>query len=385
MATPDLIPTETIAERVGDLVRIPSVNPLQAGPTSGDEGEVAMSAWLAERAADLGAEVTTDEVIDGRENVYARFEGQSDRTIVVDVHIDTVGVEHMTDPPFDGRIEDGRVYGRGSVDTKASLAIVLSVIEEMKRNGERPMPTINVVGTVAEEVGGLMGAGRFAAWLAANNERVDQMIVAEPTNCAPVYGHKGGVGMEVTVHGHACHSSQPHLGVNAISGAGRIVDAIDAEQERIDALEPATEVGNGSVAVLTMEGGVARNIIPPHASMYIGRRVAPMEDPDEIFEHLSAITRAAAEPCAVDISLEAAFKGFYQSPDSPLVRWLAEQGETDPDVVTYGSNALQYTDTGAEIVVFGPGSIDQAHQAVEWIDIDEIDKAARLYRGLLRS
>ena len=77
-----------------------------------------------------------------------------------------------------------------------------------------------------------------------------------------------------------------------------------------------------------------------------------MEDPDEIFEHPSAITRAAAEPCVVDISLEAAFKGFYQSPDSPLVRWLAEQGETDPDVVTYGSNALQYTDTGAEIVVF---------------------------------
>ena len=95
------------------------------------------------------------------------------------------------------------------------------------------------------------------------NGRTDQL-------CAR-YGHKGGVGMEVTVHGHACHSSQP-LSANATSGAGRIVDAIDAEQERIDALEPATEVGNGSVAVLTMEGGVARNIIPPHASMYIGRR-----------------------------------------------------------------------------------------------------------------
>ena len=385
MATPELLPTETIAERIGDLVRIPSVNPLQAGPVSGDEGEVAMSAWLAERAADLGADVTTDEVLDGRENVYARFEGQTDRTIVVDVHMDTVGVEHMTDPPFDGRIEDGRVYGRGSVDTKASLAIVLSVIEEMQRSGERLMPTVNVVGTVAEEVGGLIGAGRYAAWLAENNEKVDQMIVAEPTNCAPVYGHKGGVGMEVTVHGHACHSSQPHLGVNAISGAGRIVDAIDAEQARIEGLDPATEVGNGSVAVLTMEGGVARNIIPPHASMYIGRRVAPGEDPDEIFEHLSAISRAAAEPCAIDISLESTFGAFYQSPDSPLIRWLAEQGETDPGVVTYGSNALQYGATGAEIVVFGPGSIDQAHQAVEWIDIDEVDKAARLYRRMFRS
>ena len=385
MATPDLFSTETIAERIGDLVRIPSVNPLQAGPTSGDDGEVAMSAWLAERAADLGAEVTTDEVLDGRENVYARFEGESDRTIVVDVHMDTVGVEHMTDPPFDGRIEDGRVYGRGSVDTKASLAIVLSVIEEMQRAGDRLMPTVNVVGTVAEEVGGLIGAGRYAAWLAEHNEKVDQMIVAEPTNCGPVYGHKGGVGMEVTVHGHACHSSQPHLGVNAISGASRIIEAIDAEQERIDGLEPPTEVGNGSVAVLTMEGGVARNIIPPYATMYIGRRAAPLEDPDEIYEHLSAITRAAAEPCAVDITLESSFAAFYQSPDSPLIRWLAENGEAEPGVVTYGSNALQYGATGAEIVVFGPGSIDQAHQAVEWIDIDEIDKATRLYRRLFRT
>ena len=257
MAGPDLIPTMTIAERVGDLVRIPSVNPLQAGPKSGGDGELAISAWLAERASELGGDVTVDEIVDGRNNVYARFEGQTDRVVTIDVHLDTVGVEHMTDPSFDGRIEDDRVYGRGSVDTKASLAIVLSVLEEMKAAGERPMPTVNVVGTVAEEIGGLIGAAGYRDWLSAHGSHIDQMIVAEPTMCAPVHGHKGGLGIEVTVHGHAAHSSKPHLGQNAISGAARIIAAIDIEQERLVSAPAPTAVGNGTVAVLEISGGVA--------------------------------------------------------------------------------------------------------------------------------
>ncbi|KAG1649177.1 Acetylornithine deacetylase [Nymphon striatum] len=324
MAASELTPTLTLAERVGDLVRIPSVNPLQAGPTSGSDGEVAMTNWLAERASDLGADVTLDEVIDGRKNVYARFEGQSDRVVTIDVHLDTVGVEHMTDPAFDGRIENDRVYGRGSVDTKASLAIVLSVIEEMQAAGERPMPTLNVVGTVAEEMGGLAGAGGYRDWLDKHGSHIDQMIVAEPTNCAPVHGHKGGLGLDITVHGHAAHSSKPHLGQNAISAAGRIIAAIDAEEDRLSAQDAPTAVGN-------WHGRGARD------------------------------------------------------PSAELIRTLGELAGTEPDVASYGSNALQYANVASEIVVFGPGSIDQAHQAVEWIDISEIERAAMIYRTWLRA
>ena len=387
MAGPDLIPTLTIAERVGDLVRIPSVNPLQAGPTSGDEGEVAISSWLAERAADLGGDVTVDEVIDGRNNVYARFPGQTDRVITVDVHLDTVGVEHMTDPAFDGRIADDRVYGRGSVDTKASLAIVLAVLEEMRASGEQPMPTLNVVGTVAEEMGGLIGAAGYRDWLLANGDHVDQMIVAEPTMCAPVHGHKGGLGLEITVHGHAAHSSKPHLGQNAISGAARIVAAVEAEHQALQIPEPTTAVGNGTLSVTEISGGVARNIIPPHCHVYAGRRMAPFEDPDQVFAHLSNLVETAAHPLKTDIVLAngSASSGFYQDPDSPLVQSLATMASCEPDVATYGSNALRYASVASEIVIFGPGSIDQAHKAVEWIDIAEIDKAANIYRTWLRT
>jgi len=386
MAAADVISTTTIAERVGELVRIPSVNPLQAGPTSGDDGERAMSAWLADRADDLGAEVTLDDIIEGRNNVYARFPGQTDRVVTIDVHMDTVGVEHMTDPAFDGRIENDRVWGRGSVDTKATLAIVLSVLEELRNAGERPVPTVNVVGTISEEMGGLIGASGYRDWLQANGDRVDQLIVAEPTMCAPVHGHKGGMGLEITVHGHAAHSSKPHLGQNAIGGAARIVAAVEAEHERLQQLVPATEVGNGTCSVTEISGGVARNIIPPHCHVYCGRRVAPGEDVDAVFAHLSEVVRAAAHPLTADITLVngMASPGFYQDPTSPLVITLADLGGNAPDVATYGSNALRYGEVASEIVIFGPGSIDQAHQAVEWIDIAEIDKAADVYRTLLR-
>lgn len=386
MARADLTPTATIAERVGDLVRIPSVNPLQAGPKSGDDGERAMAAWLADRTSHMGAEVTVDDIIDGRSNVYARFEGETDRVVTVDVHLDTVGVEHMTDPSFDGRIESDRVWGRGSVDTKATLAVVLSVLDEFLAEGKRPVPTVNVVGTVSEEMGGLIGAAGYRDWLNQHGVRVDQMIVAEPTMCAPVHGHKGGLGLEITVHGHAAHSSKPHLGANAISGASRIVAAIDAEQAALQAAAPTTAVGNGSISVTEISGGVARNIIPPHCHVYAGRRTAPFEDTDEVFAHLSQLVVAAAAPLTADVVLAngSASAGFYQDPDSPLVQSLAALGEGSPEVATYGSNALRYGEVASEIVIFGPGSIDQAHQAVEWIDISELDRAANIYRTWLR-
>ena len=143
-----------IAERVAEIVRIPSVNPLHAGPVSGDGAERELTDWLANHTEALGAQVIVDHVEDNRSNVYARFEGSSDRAVTIDVHLDTVGVEHMTDDPFDGRIEDGRVYGRGAVDTKATFAVVLQVLEELRAAGKRPIPTVNLVGTVSEEGGG---------------------------------------------------------------------------------------------------------------------------------------------------------------------------------------------------------------------------------------
>lgn len=369
---------------LSELVGINSVNPIHAGQRSGPGGEAELAHHLAERADRLGAAVTLDEVEPGRPNLYARFPGATDRTVAVDVHLDTVGVEHMAGDPFDGRVADGRVYGRGSVDTKATLAVLLPILEDAVAGRFDLQPTLLLVGTVGEEAGGFPGAYRFGEWVAERGQRLDSLVVAEPTRCAPVHGHKGGLGMEIAVHGRAAHSSKPELGANAIAAAARVVTALEEEGQRL-ATGPPTAMGTGTLSVTEIAGGRARNIIPDECRLHAGRRTVPGEDPDETFDRLRALAKAAAAPLeiAVELTNGRASGAFYRSPDCELVRQLAEAAGTEPQLASYGSNALAYADVADRLVVFGPGSIDQAHMEVEWVAVDELDRADGVYRTWL--
>jgi acetylornithine deacetylase/succinyl-diaminopimelate desuccinylase-like protein len=375
-----------LAERVAELVRIPSVNPLQCSD-SAITGERRLAEHLADRAEALGAEVTLDVVEDDRPNLYARFAGDSDEVLVVDVHLDTVAVDHMTVDPFDGRIDDGRVYGRGSVDTKATFALVLSVLEELRAAGRRPRPTVYLVGTIAEELGGLTGARRFADWVRERDLRIDRMVVGEPTVCAPVHGHKGALGVEFSVHGHAAHSGYPELGRNAVSAAARIVMELDAEQARLAATPAATAVGCGTLSVTEIRGGLARNIVPDRCDVFVGRRLVPGEDPHEVFHQLTALAAGVVAPCSVEsrIADGLAFPAFYTPADDALIAQITALSGEQPATAGYGTNCMAYGALAASTVVFGPGSIDQAHQAVEWVDIAELVRATDIYRQLLTS
>ena len=369
-----------------ELVGINSVNPLQAGERSGPGGEAELAEWLAERTERLGATVVLDEAAPDRPNVYARFEGSGDRTVAVDVHLDTVGVEHVEGDPFGSRVADGRVYGRGSVDTKATLAVLLPLLDELARSGG-DHPDLWLIGTVGEEAGGLIGAHRLHDWAVDQGVRFDQMVVAEPTSCAPVHGHKGGVGLEIVVRGEAAHSSKPHLGANAIVGAARIIDAFDRAHTDLVAGPATTPVGTGTLSVTEIAGGLARNIIPDECRLYAGRRIAPGEDPWAIFDELAAVARAAADPLDIEVAMTngRCSTAFYQEPDSTLITDLARLAEEHPATASYGSNALVYEPIASEIVVFGPGSIDQAHKAVEWIEVTELDRADRIYHRWLQA
>jgi acetylornithine deacetylase/succinyl-diaminopimelate desuccinylase-like protein len=374
-----------LAERVGHFVRVPSVNPAQAGPRAGEPGEAAVGAALAEAAAALGADVEFDEVFPGRANVIARFPGRTDRVVGVDVHLDTVGVEHMTGDPFDPVVADGRLHGRGSVDTKATLGVVLAVVERLQRTGTPLEPTLVLFGTVGEEVGGLPGARHLDAWAAARGLVVDELIVAEPTSCTPVHGHKGGVGVEVTVHGHAAHSARPELGRNAVVAAARVVLALEAEHERLAATPPDTAMGPGTLTTTLVRGGRATNIVPDECYLFAGRRLVPGEDPDAEFERLAGLVREAAAPLDTTVGLinGLGHPAFWQPPDLPLARRLADWSASEPTTATYGSNAMAYRSLARQVVVFGPGSIDQAHQAVEWVELTELERAAEIYHRWL--
>lgn len=377
--------TNERAAVLAELVGINSVNPLQAGERSGPGGEAELAHWVADRAERLGAEVVLDEAAPGRPNVYAYFAGRSDRTVAVDAHLDTVGVEHVAGDPFAARLADGRVYGRGSVDTKATLAVLLPLLEELIDLGQRTEPNLFLIGTVGEEAGGLLGAHRFDEWAQQQGVHLDQMVVAEPTGCAPVHGHRGGVGLEITVRGEAAHSSKPHLGANAIVAAARIIEAFEREHQALVGAPASTPVGTGTLSVTEISGGLARNIIPDECRLYAGRRVAPGEDPERLFAELSEIAARAAAPLTVEIAMShgRCSPAFYQDPSSPLVTGLGRLAGEAPITAGYGSNALVYDSIAEEIVVFGPGSIDQAHKAVEWVEIAELDRASEIYRRWL--
>jgi acetylornithine deacetylase/succinyl-diaminopimelate desuccinylase-like protein len=380
-------PNRMLAESVAELVRIPSVNPLHGGPVAasyGPIGEEAIGRQLAERCSQLGAEsVVLDEVGSGRLNLYATFPGRTDRLVVVDVHTDTVTVENMTDPPFDGRIDDEFVWGRGALDSKATLGVLLALLAAWRRDQVRPDPTLMVVATVGEEAGGLLGATRFRRWAIERELSFDQILVAEPTGFRPVHGLKGLVLLRVTAQGVSAHAARPELGVNAIEAMAPVISAFVAEGDRLATLVPATELGNGTVSVTGIEGGSGSNVIPDSCSITVGRRLTPGEEPADVIDALSAVARTACPvPCRIDSLLPVTPDGkpgtpaFYQGGGAGLVHLLARACGTTSTVAPFGANALRYNGLARELVVFGPGSIDLAHQPTERIARADLDRLA---------
>ncbi len=367
---------QKIAPWLSKLIQIPSVSPAQAGPRAGVPGEAAIAHQLATWFRDLGAQVEIEDVLPSRPNVYAIVPGGSDRWLAVEVHTDTVGVEQMSGDPFDGAVKDGRVYGRGAVDDKATLAILMALLEEMHANGTRPAANLLIAATVDEEVG-TAGAPAGAAWLKRQGITIDQMIVAEPTLCTPIHGHKGVVRLAFTVQGQATHSSQPQLGQNAIVGAAAIVQVLQQEHARLQGLPP-TPLGKPTLTVTLIEGGTGINVVPDRCTVSIDRRVIDGEDAEEIATALQRLVEAASS-LQVQTTPLTLINAFYQPPDSPLVNKLQEWSGNSAQVAPYGTNAWAYREVVRECVVFGPGSIDQAHGAKEWVAVAELEKAAAIY------
>lgn len=381
---------DQLARAVAELVRIPSVNPLHAGPRAGEPGETRLARHLALRFAEVGAdEVVLDPVVDGRLNIYARFDGHSDRLVVLDIHTDTVTVEHMTDDPFDGRIDDGCVWGRGALDTKATMGVILTLLGDWAETGLRPEPTLIVVGSVAEEGGGLLGAARFCQWATDLGLVIDQLVSAEPTDLCPIHGHKGGMGLRVTAIGEAAHSARPNLGKNAIYAMARVIAAIESYDDELGARPPSTPVGTGTMSVGLIEGGTGANVVPASCTITVGRRLVPGEDPDIEYDRLVALMEEASTlPLEVESLAppDLGAKGsaaFYVPADTPLIAALADAAGTSPTVAPFGTNALRYSALTPQLAVFGPGSIDDAHQATERVSIDDLVETSRVLTAWL--
>ncbi len=381
---------QELAATLAELVRIPSVNPLHAGPIAhahGPIGELALAHRIAERAADCGADhVQFDEISPGRPNVYAEFRGRTDRVVLIDIHTDTVSVEHMTGDPFDGRIAEGSVWGRGALDTKASLAVLLVLLAAWNRSGLRPEPTVLLAGTVSEEAGGLLGASRLRAWVESSGRQLDQILVAEPTQFQPLHGLQGLVLIEVEAHGVAAHAASPERGANAVEAMSGVIAAVKEENARLQAKSAATELGSGTVSVTKISGGTGSNVIPDRCVITVGRRIVPGESPADILRQLTQLAQESCPlPCVVTSLLPATADGspaspaFYQSPDTALAQRLAGLAGTRPSVGRFGANALKYSGLAPQMAIFGPGAIEDAHQETERVAVLDLVRLAEIY------
>ena len=367
---------QAAADRLTQLVRIPSVTPAQAGPKSGTPGEARIAAAIAEWFQELGGQVIIDLVQPERPNVYGLWRGQEDRWVGADVHTDTVGVEQMTGDPFSGEQRDGRVWGRGAVDTKATLAVVLALLDHARRAGLTLRPNLLVAATVDEEFGAT-GAPALAAWLARQPFTVAQLAVAEPTNCVPVHGHRGLARFELTFHGVAAHTSQPHLGQNALLAAARTVVAYADEHARLMRLPP-TALGHASLTSTVLHAGTGINVVPDRAVLLVDRRIVDGEDPRAVMDALVRMAQTAGG-LPIDLRRLREIYPFLQPADSAWMRDLAAWSAQTPQVAPYGTNAWAYINLPGERVVIGPGSIDQAHGAEEWVEVDQLGKLAAIY------
>jgi len=372
-----VVSTERMAEWLQRLVRIPSVAPEQAGPRAGAPGEGRLAEAVAGWFGELGGEVYLDEVLPGRPNVYGIWRGQGSRLLGLDVHLDTVGVEQMSIEPFEAELREGRLYGRGAADTKASLAVALTLLEAMQAQSLPPAANILVAATVDEEVGA-RGAPAFARWLSERGLMLDELIVAEPSSCGPVYGHKGVARMALTIAGRAAHSSRPELGENAIVAAAELTIALADEHSRLQH-QPKTPLGWPTLTVSLVEGGSGVNIVPERCRIALDRRLIASEKPEAVLAELLAL---AERHCRLPLQSETllALGAFFQTPDAPLVQKLAAWSGMPPAVVGYGTNAWAYQAVARERVVLGPGSIEQAHSEDEWIALAELERLADLYQ-----
>lgn len=367
-----------------DVVAIESVNP---GLPGGQRGESGMVAYLSKFFQKAGMGCKTSEVLPGRSNFIGLLEGRDrERVLLFECHLDTASVGVMTIPPFEPHIRDGLLYGRGSCDTKAGGVAMIHAMKRLKESGHVPPCTIQFAGAVDEEHL-FRGALELAATI-----KSEAVVVAEPTDLAVIRAHKGLVRFRIRVKGVAAHSSKPHLGINAIVKMAQLISNIEREiLPRIRQKDnPLT--GGPTVNIGVIQGGAQVNFVPHECVVEVERRTLPGESPQEtLAEFQDVLEQARNDDPDLKVSLEEPFlldNAMETAEESPIVRAASEAtqavlGNSTIAGVPYGTDASKFTAVGTPAIVLGPGSIDQAHGAVEWVACKQVLQATEIYQSMM--
>jgi acetylornithine deacetylase/succinyl-diaminopimelate desuccinylase family protein len=366
------------------LIVAPSENP------GGTEDEAA--AVAADILRSLGAAPEIVRSPADRPSVVATIGDPDGPCLAWNGHLDVVPAgspDTWSQPPFAAREVDGRLVGRGAADMKGAIGAALAAAAAIGRAG------IDLAGGIAfhlaadEELAGIHGT-RVLRDLGLL--RQDWCVCGEPTELAIGLAERGGAWITATAYGRAAHGSQPHHGVSAITAMARFVLGL---QEALPDLEHPL-VGRPSVNPALIEGGSAPNVVAERCEVDVDRRLLPGEtDPEAVLEPFRALAArvAAAQPGAeVRVAIREWTDAAEAPADGPLVEAaraaiLAETGASAASAGFTGITDARFYINDAKIptVILGPGSLSVAHTADEWVAIDELVAAARVYARIFAS
>lgn len=324
-------------------------------------------------------------------------DGQTQGGIVLSGHTDVVPVDGQdwTSNPFKLTDKgDGRLYGRGSCDMKGFIAASLALVPQaLAMPRKKPL---HLAFSYDEEVG-CVGAPVMLAELQRRGIRADGCVVGEPTSMKPVVAHKGGYFFSCKVHGKAAHSSLTPQGCNAIEYAARLIchirDLADTWRTQ-GPYDNAFDVPHTTITTNLIAGGIAINTVPESCAFSFDFRHLPGHSAEGIQadvqryvdDELLPRMRREYAGARIDIECGAAvptLDASEQAAITALVRALTDDRAVRK--VAYGTEAGQFSQAGIPAVLCGPGSIEQAHKADEWVEVEQLAQCDRFLRRMAES
>jgi acetylornithine deacetylase/succinyl-diaminopimelate desuccinylase-like protein len=367
---------DELARLTAELVAIDSVNP---SLVAGAAGEKQIAHFVAAWMQSAGLEVEVLDPVAGRPSVIGIARGSGGgRSLMLNAHMDTVGVAGM-DAPFAPRVGDGRLYGRGALDMKGSLAAVMLVAREATGLGLRGDV---VVAAVADEEAGSVGTEAVLERL-----RTDAAIVAEPTWLKLAIAHRGFVGFEIEVAGRAAHGSRPDRGLDAIVRMGRVLVGLEELDGRLHSRPAHPLLGTGSAHASVIEGGQELSSYPERCVLLGERRTLPGETTADVERELASILEVAGrddEQFRAELSVPFARDAYELPADDPFVELVASHAG-GPEIVgmPFWADSGLIAAAGIPTVLLGPGG-EGLHETEEWVEVDDLRRCHDVYLAVVR-
>jgi succinyl-diaminopimelate desuccinylase len=368
------------SEPVGVLQRLVGIDSVNPDLVPGAAGERMIAAWCADWLSLRGFEVHRLEEHPGRPTIVGVRRGTGGgRSLMLNGHLDTVGVGGYAGDPFSGELRDGRVYGRGAFDMKGGVAAILVAAARATTGAGAGASVLGgdvIVTLVADEEFGSLGT-----MAVLRRFRADAAIVAEPSELALTLAHRGFAWFEVELTGLAAHGSQPERGIDAIAHAGLVLRALDELRAETLAVPAHPLLGHGTVRVSTIAGGTDAATVAAACTLTIERRMLPGQSPDQVEAELRALLgRLAGDVAGFRFRLTrlVARAAFEADPESPIVRLVTERATEvlgrRPDVrgEPFWTDAGLLHEAGIPCLVVGVDG-GGAHADTEWADAASVD------------